>query len=134
MLVRGIVSISGTPLPDGLNCDISGTVVERQVLNVQVDCSDASAVVFSRSYRMTPQPGYDEGSSLESIAGNYTIAVRPDTNILNIIADGSIFGIFHNGANCTINGLVSEIDSNYFILTGQNGNAMLSISITYEPV
>lgn len=84
--------------------------------------------------------------------------------------------MFHNGANCTINGLVSEIDTNYrfldvawtmslctdsigifegaemsgfaikttnpnispdsyyFILTGQNGNATLGISITYEPV
>ena len=176
MLVRGIIPLPGSPLPDDLSCDISGTVVERQVLNVQLDCSAASGVVFSRSYRMTPQPGYDEGSSLEAIAGNYTIAVRPDTNILNIISDGSLFGMFHNGANCTINGLVSEIDTNYrlldvewtmslctdsigifegaemsgfairttnpnispdsyyFILTGKNGNAMLSISITYEPV
>ena len=176
MLVLGIVPTPGLPLPADLSCDISGTVLERQVLSVQVACSDDSAVVFSRSYRMTPQPGYDEGSSLQAIAGNYTIAVRPATNILNIIADGTIFGMYHNGANCTINGLVSEIDTNYrfldvewtmslctdsigifegaemsgfairttnpnispdsyyFILTGQNGNAALCISITYEPV
>lgn len=38
MLVRGIVPTPGAPLPADLSCDIAGTVVERQVLNVQVDC------------------------------------------------------------------------------------------------
>jgi len=176
MQVHGIVPSPGSLFPVILNCDISGLVVEHQVLDVQVDCSDGSTVVFSRSYRMTPQPGYDEGSSLDSIAGNYTIAARSATNILNITADGTIFGMYHNGANCTVNGLVSEIDTNYrfldvewtmslctdllslsegaemsgfairttnpnispnsyyFILTGQNGDAPLNISITFEPV
>ncbi len=92
---------------------MSGTVRERQSLSLRVICSETAGIVFDESFLMTLQPGYEDGSSLDAIAGNYTLAFRPDTNTLNITADGTLFGMYHNGANCTVNGTSSIIDVNF---------------------
>jgi len=113
---RGIQPSTGAPRPGDLSCSLAGTVRERQTLAIQITCSDSGGIVFDELFAMTPQPGYDAGSSLDGIAGNYTLAFRPATNMLNVTADGTLFGMYHNGANCTVNGLVSIIDADYSFL------------------
>lgn len=113
---RGILPSAGSPSPRDLSCALSGTVRERDFLSVNIVCSDSNQVVFDRDFTLRPQPGYDAGSSLDAIAGNYTLPFRPETNMLNVAADGTLFGTYHNGANCTVNGIVSIIDADYAFL------------------
>jgi len=113
---RGIQPSIGAPTPVDLSCSLAGTIRERKTLTIQIICSDSGGIVFDEPFAMTPQPDYDAGSSLNSIAGNYTLAFRPATNMLNITADGTLFGMYHNGANCTVNGVVSIIDADYSFL------------------
>lgn len=112
---RGIQP-AGAPSPVDLSCTLSGTVRERSTLTLNIVCSDSNTIVYDENFTMTPQPGYGAGSSLSAIAGNYTLPFRPTTNMLNITADGTLFGMYHNGANCTVNGAVSIIDVNYSFL------------------
>lgn len=115
LLARGIQPAGG-PSPVDLSCTLSGTVRERSTLVLNIVCSDSAGIVYDENFTMTPQPGYVAGSSLDNIAGNYTLPSRPSTNMLNIIADGTLFGMYHNGANCIVNGTVSIIDANYSFL------------------
>ena len=112
---RGIQPAGG-PSPVDLSCTLSGTVRERSTLVLNIVCSDSAGIVYDENFTMTPQPGYGAGSSLDNIAGNYTLPSRPSTNMLNIIADGTLFGMYHNGANCIVNGIVSIIDADYSFL------------------
>ena len=113
LLASGILPFPGGSAPVDLSCTLSGTVRERASLTVHIVCSDNSAIVYDENFTMTPQPGYDTGSSLDAIAGNYTLMFSPATNMLNIVADGTLFGMYDNGANCMVNGVVSIIDANY---------------------
>lgn len=113
---RGILPFVGGSAPVGLGCTLSGNVRERTSLTAHIVCSDSSAIVYDEIFTMTPQPGYDAGSSLNAIAGNYTLAINPTTNMLNITAGGTLFGMYHNGANCIVNGVVSIIDADYSFL------------------
>ncbi len=112
---RGIQPLGG-PNPVDLGCTLSGTVRERSTLILNIVCSDSNGIVYDEDFTLTPQPGYDVGSSLNAIAGIYTLPFRPITNILNITADGTLFGMYHNGANCTVNGVVSVVDAEYSFL------------------
>ena len=112
---RGIQPAGG-PAPVDLSCTLSGTVRQRSTLVLNIVCSDSANIVYDENFTMTPQPGYGAGSSLDAIAGIYTLPSRPSTNTLNIIADGTLFGMYHNGANCTVNGIVSIIDADYSFL------------------
>jgi hypothetical protein len=112
---RGIQPAGGQS-PVDLSCTLSGTVRELSTLMLNIVCSDSADIVYDENFTMTPQPGYGAGSSLNDIAGNYTLPSGPSTNMLNIIADGTLFGMYHNGANCTVNGIVSIIDADYSFL------------------
>ena len=107
---------AGGPRPVDLSCTLSGIVRERSSLSLSIVCSDDNGIVYDETFGLRPQPGYDAGSSLEDIAGNYTIPRRPDTNMLNITADGTLFGMYHNGPNCMVNGVVSIIDPDFSFL------------------
>lgn len=108
--------ISGFPAPNPFSCAISGTVAERASLTVQISCADDSSLIYDESIVLTLQPTYLQGSSLSAIAGNYTLSVNPMTNMLNIAADGTVFGMFDSGPTCTVNGVVSLIDARYSLL------------------
>lgn len=112
---KGIQSAGGPP-PVDLSCALSGTVRERLSLQLDVVCSDNKGIVYDESYELRPEPAYFAGSSLVDIAGNYTLPSSPGTNTLSITADGTLFGIYHNGANCTVNGSVSLIDPAFSFL------------------
>lgn len=106
--------LPGAPRP--YSCSVSGTVAERASMAVQIACSDDTSIVYDEAVVLMPLPGYLDGSSLSSIAGNYTLSASPATNMLNIAADGTVFGMFDNGPTCTVNGTVSIIDSRYSLL------------------
>ena len=112
---RGIQPAGG-PSPVDLSCTLSGTVRERSTLMLNIVCSDSADIVYDENFTMTPQPGYGADSSLNNIAGNYTLPSRPSTNMLNITSDGTLFGMYDNGAKCIVNGIVSIIDSDYSFL------------------
>lgn len=79
-----------------------------------VPLDSGSVQIFGAGSICTNPDGiYDKDSSLERIAGNYTIDFRPETNMLTIHADDVIFGNYHNGPNCTVSGLASLIDPNH---------------------
>lgn len=115
---KGIQPAGGPP-PVELSCSLSGTIRERSSLVLNVVCSDSNGIVYDENFTLRPQPGYDTSSSLIDIAGIYTLPARPSTNMLNITADGTLFGMYHNGANCTVNGVVSIIDSDFSLLDVQ---------------
>ncbi|MGI9204733.1 MAG: hypothetical protein ACR2Q3_12030 [Woeseiaceae bacterium] len=110
---RGIQPSPGAPFPADLGCNISGSVEERLSLTVNIVCSDSGAIVYDDTFTIAAQDRYKSDSSLNAIAGTYTLFSRPATNMLNITADGTLFGMYHNGANCTVNGTVSTIDVEY---------------------
>jgi hypothetical protein len=110
---KGIQPSPTAPRPVELSCSLLGTIEERQFLSIQIACSDDSGIVHDETVSLSYGLEYEEDSSLELIAGNFTLAFRPQTNILNINSDGVLFGMYHNGANCTVNGSVSIIDPNY---------------------
>jgi hypothetical protein len=98
------------------SCSISGTVRERTRLSAQITCSDDASIRFDESVNLLLDPNYLTGSSLEAIAGNYTMEFKPSTNMLNIAADGTVFGMYDGGPTCTVNGRVSEIDTRFSLL------------------
>jgi hypothetical protein len=77
---------------------------------------------------------YDIDSSLAEIAGNYTLTVNAATNTLNINGDGTLFGMYHNGPRCTVNGTVSLIDSGFNLYRVEFSFSTCSFISRYEGV
>jgi len=94
------------------HCELTGTVVERVSLTVTLACTDNAGSKRSPTVILGYDAGYDGGSSLAAIAGNYTFAPKA-TNVLNIDGNGVIFGVYDNAANCTVNGTVKIVDARY---------------------
>ena len=102
---------------EDLGCSVSGTVAERQSLAIEIVCSDSVGIVIEESLLMIHDPGtYSRTSSLEALAGIYTLEFMPATNSLNIATDGTIFGMYHNGARCTVNGTAAIVDPQYSLI------------------
>lgn len=115
--LRGTLSPSTFQRGEDLGCSVSGSVQERQTLSVDVACSDSNGVVYDEALTLMYDPNvYGRDSSLDDLVGNYTLEFQPDTNSLTVAADGTLFGMFHNSAHCTINGSASVIDTNYTFL------------------
>ena len=101
------------PVPLNQTCTIDGTVTERSVLLVDLSCTDPAGITTNRSVSLLYLPAYDVDSALADIAGNYTLPFNPQTNSLNLNANGVVFGMLNNGANCTVNGQVQIIDARF---------------------
>lgn len=115
--LRGALSPSTFQRGEDLGCSIAGSVQERQTLSVDVACSDSSGVVYDEALTLMYDPNvYERDSSLDALVGNYTLEFQPATNSLTVVADGTLFGMFHNSARCMINGNASVIDANYTFL------------------
>jgi hypothetical protein len=119
-IVTGTLEVGGDlVLPMGqrredLGCAISGSVQERQVLTVDITCSDSGGVVYEEALRLMYDPNvYERDSSLDDLAGEYTLEFQPDTNSLSIAVDGVLFGMFNNGARCLVEGTAMVIDAEY---------------------
>ena len=105
-------------LGEDLGCSVSGTVLERQTLSVDVTCADSNGVVYDETLAMMYDGSiYERESSLDAIAGNYTDPFQLDTNFLSITGDGTIMGSYNNGvAQCLVNGTAAIIDADYTLL------------------
>ncbi len=110
---KGILPDPVSPSPGVLTCELNGTITERARLTLDLSCSDANGPLWDDSVTLLYQSGYTLGSDLATIAGNYTLAPLAATNMLNIAADGTVFGMYANGPSCTVNGQVSLIDPAY---------------------
>lgn len=107
------ITPSSPRVPDQ-QCVIEGTVRERASLSANISCEDTEGSVTERDVFFLFVPDYSRPSSLEDVAGNYTLSFNRDTNSLSISSDGRIFGMFHNGGtNCVVNGAVEIIDANF---------------------
>ena len=112
--LEGALDINTGIQAEDLSCSISGTVAESTSLAAAVLCSDSLGVVIDDMLNLTyDNESYERGSSLEALAGNYTLGFNPATNSLNVAADGTIFGMYDNGAQCTVNGTAIIIDPQY---------------------
>lgn len=122
-VVNGSFELRGTlPLPpaqssEDLSCSVSGSVLERQTLDVEIICSDSLGIVYDETVSLMYDGRiYERESSLAALAGNYTLEFMPDTNSLSIAGDGTISGMYHNGARCMVNGTATAIDMSYTLL------------------
>ncbi len=88
-------------------------LTERVSMTLTLECSDASGPVWEDTVSLIYTDRYELAAGLDTIAGNYTLGFRPATNTLNINSDGTVFGMYHNGPNCTVNGTVSLPDPAY---------------------
>jgi hypothetical protein len=96
-----------------LDCTVSGTVSTRASMQLTTVCVDSAGASTTTSLSFMYDARYDADSSLAEIAGNYTLSVNAATNTLNINGDGTLFGMYHNGPRCTLNGTVSIIHSDF---------------------
>jgi hypothetical protein len=111
---------AGTPAPGAppgveLDCTVTGTVSTRASMQLTTACVDRAGSSTTTSISLMYDARYDADSSLADIAGNYTLAppASSSTNTLNINGDGTVFGLYHNGPRCTLNGTVSVINSDF---------------------
>jgi hypothetical protein len=96
-----------------LDCTISGTVSTRLSMQLSIACVDGAGTTTTSSVSFFYDPRYETDSSLAAIAGNYTLSVNSATNTLNINGDGTMFGLYHNGPRCTLNGTISLIHGDF---------------------
>lgn len=102
---------------EDLGCSVSGSVVERRSLSVDVICSDSRGVVYDESLTLIYDANsYERGSALDALAGDYTLEFQPDMNSLNVAGDGTIVGMYHNGARCMVSGTAAIIDADYTLI------------------
>lgn len=96
------------------SCAVDGVVRERGSLTIKATCKDADENIVEQDMNLIYVPDYESPSSLDEIAGNYTLPFSQDTNSLSISDNGEIFGMFHNGGtDCVVNGEVEIIDPDF---------------------
>jgi len=103
---RGLVFPDGTTLAD---CTLSGTVKERQTMEVTVNCTTTAGPLNQITADLDYDTIYDRDSSLATIAGMYDDG---SGIVTDIASDGAIFEqdpFF----GCVTNGLVSVINSEF---------------------
>jgi len=110
---RAIASSPTTSPGAELDCTASGTVSTRVSMQLTIVCVDAAGTTTTTPMNFMYDSRYDTDSSLADIAGNYALTVNTATNTLNINGDGTLFGMYHNGPRCTLNGTVSIIQSDF---------------------
>lgn len=110
---RAITPSPGSPPGPELSCTFDGTVSTRVSMQLTTACVDTAGATTTTPISLMYDSRYDADSSLADIAGNYALTVNTATNTLNINGDGTVFGMYHNGPRCTLNGRVSIIDSNF---------------------
>jgi hypothetical protein len=110
--LKRLGSITAPPATNE-SCALTGTVNERISLSVSLECTDATGTARSATVTLGYDFDHERDSSLDLIAGNYTLSFRPLTNVLSIDSNGTLFGVYDNSFNCTVNGSVALIDPAY---------------------
>ena len=101
----------GSSLSDGAtsaNCTATGTIAERDHIDVRTWCDTTANSRFENSALLTYSALYDRDSSLATIAGNYD----DQGLVLNVNGAGEIFEQ-NPESGCIMSGQVSIIDSRY---------------------
>ena len=104
-----IVTPLGSSFADGTTskfCSLSGAVVERQTMTINVDCSNLAGLQDTIEATLSNKELYERDSSLAAIGGNYD----GDKIVLDVAGDGAIFSQ-DPGTGCVVNGQVSIIDN-----------------------
>ena len=107
------IAPSPTPVSPELDCTAEGTVSTRVSMQLTIVCVDTAGATTTSALNFMYDSRYDTDSSLADIAGNYTLTVNTATNTLNINGDGTLFGMYHNGPRCVLNGTVSIIHADF---------------------
>lgn len=108
--------VTANPRETRQSCEITGTVQTRTSLSLTILCEDWQSATVAREFDFLYDARYGRDSSLDAIAGNYTVPIAALTNTLSINNDGAVFGMFQNGgADCTVNGRVELIDPDFTI-------------------
>jgi len=115
-----------------LDCTVSGTVNTRVSMQLTTVCVDGSGATTTSPISFRYDSRYDTDSSLADIAGNYTLTVNAATNTLNINGDGTLFGMYHNGPRCTLNGTVSIIHSDFNLYRFDVLFSNCTVALQYE--
>jgi hypothetical protein len=103
---------------EDLGCSVSGSVLERQTLSVEVICADSNGVVYDETLAMMYDGSiYERNSSLDAIAGDYSLPFLSSGNFLAISDSGTIIGSYNNGGVfCIVNGTAAIIDADYTLI------------------
>lgn len=102
---------------EDLGCSVSGTVLERQTLSIDVICADSNGVVYDETLAMMYDGSYERNSSLDAIAGDYTVPFQSSGNFLAISDNGTIIGSYNNGGTfCMVNGTTAIVDADYTLI------------------
>jgi hypothetical protein len=107
------IAPSPTPVSPELDCTAEGTVSTRASMQLTIVCVDPAGTATTSALTFLYDSRYDADSSLAQIAGNYTLTMNTAANTLNINGDGTLFGMYHNGPRCTLNGTVSIIHADF---------------------
>lgn len=95
------------------HCALEGEIIERVAMRVEVTCSLGDGAARHESRTLLFDSRYMSGSSPDAIAGNYTLPFDRLANSLTIADDGAVFGVYDNGARCTINGTARPVDGRF---------------------
>jgi hypothetical protein len=95
------------------HCEFEGTVVERVAMHIELECTGSDGATRSESRTLLYDERYARGSSLDEIAGNYTLPFDRHANALSINNDGVMFGVYDNGPRCMVNGAVAPVDRRF---------------------
>lgn len=115
-----IVTELGITFPDGTSiadCALSGTIEERQNMDVTINCTTTSGPLNQITAALAYDVTYDRDSSLDTIAGTYDDG---SGIVTSIASDGTIFEQ-NPFIGCVTNGLVSVIDSEFNVYDYQFG-------------
>lgn len=105
----------GTTFPDGSTSGsgtISGTIAARSSLSGTVQFTTAGGTASSGTLDLTFNQLYNAGSSLATIAGNYSYTTPNGVVVVTIAADGTVTAQDPN-TGCVVDGVVSIIDVSY---------------------
>lgn len=115
-----VIGITGGPIVFGFFEDgsssgtgsVEGSIRERSSVTADVVFTTSAGTRTTSRIELRYDDLYERDSSLGAIAGNYTSAVFPGEDALNIANDGVLFGQ-NPGTGCVVNGRVSVVDSRY---------------------
>lgn len=112
--LRRLVPSGIAGVPEEQSCSITGTVTARAALAATFTCTTpAGASVTQRFDFLYVSSAYDSASAVSGLAGNYTLAFRPASNMLNVNSNGEVFAMYDNAWRCTVNGRFSIIDARF---------------------
>jgi hypothetical protein len=94
---------------------VSGTINERSSITATMTFTTSLGTAITGQLALTYDPGYEQASSLTTIAGNYTNTASPGTDVLTIDDAGLLSYTDPLTTQCTATGTVTVLDSSYSV-------------------